>query len=231
MARPVNETTRTALVVGGHGGLGSAIADVLVSDGWRTLRSSRAARTGSDEVVLNDAGLAGLPMLDAVVFAQGANVNDAADDFETSELSRVLDANLTSMAGQLRDLVVQGHLRDGGRVVVVSSIWDQLSRRGKWSYTVSKAAVGGLVRAAAADLASRGILVNGVLPGVVDTAMTRSVLSDEQIARVVGATDHARLVRPEEVGALLAFLASERNTAVTGQSIAIDLGYSVVRPF
>lgn len=227
----MSDVLGAVLVVGGHGGLGSAIADLLADDGWLVLRSSRTRREGPDEIVLDEAGLAALPELAAVVFAQGANVNDSADRHESGELARLLDANLTSMAEQLRVLVSSGSLRPGGRVAVVSSIWEQLSRHGKFSYTVTKAAVGGLVRAAAADLARFGILVNGVLPGVVDTAMTRSVLSDEQVARVAGTTDHGRLVRPEEVAALVAFLISDRNTAVTGQSIAIDLGYSVVRPF
>ncbi|NTW39721.1 MAG: SDR family oxidoreductase, partial [Cellulomonadaceae bacterium] len=153
----------------------------------------------------------------------------AADAHASDDLDRVLAVNVTGVAAQLQTLVASGRLRDGARVVVISSIWQDLARPGKFSYAVSKAAVGGLVRAAAMDLASRGILVNGVLPGVVDTPMSRTMLSPEQVAGVEGATPAGRMVRPRDVASLVSYLASARNTGVTGQSVVVDLGYSVGR--
>jgi len=220
----------TALVVGGFGALGTSIGDELSRLGWCVLRASRTPRLDDPSaLVLDTDAVARLPELAAVVWAQGTNVNDSVYDHDKGELSRVFEVNVGMVAEQLATLLRSGRIVDGARLVVVSSIWEQVARPGKFSYTLSKAALGGLVRAAALDLAPRHILVNAVLPGVVDTPMTRGVLSDDQVAAFEKATGWGRLVRLADVASLVAYLASERNTGVTGQSIAVDLGFSVGR--
>lgn len=223
--------SRTALVVGGFGGLGAAVVRRLRTDGMRVIASSRTAKPGdADSVVLDDGALDALPELDAVVWAHGINVNDAVNTVVAADLERILDVNVVLVARQLQGLLAAGRLRDGGSVVVLSSIWEQIARPGKFSYTVSKAAVGGLVRAAAADLAPRGIRVNAVLPGVVDTSMTRAMLSAEQIVAVEGATGAGRMVSPEDVAGVVSSLVVPAASGMTGQSVVVDLGFTVVRP-
>ncbi|MBU4335795.1 MAG: SDR family oxidoreductase, partial [Actinobacteria bacterium] len=203
----------------------------LRADGIRVLSSSRTPRSDDpDAVVLDDAALAVLPELDTVVWAHGINVNDAVDTMAVDDLERMLDVNVVLVARQLQGLLAAGRLRDGGSVVVLSSIWEQIARPGKFSYAVSKAAVGGLVRAAAADLAPRGIRVNAVLPGVVDTAMTRAMLSPGQVAAVEGATGSGRMVLPEDVANVVSSLTGPAAAGMTGQSVVVDLGFTVVRP-
>lgn len=222
---------RTALVVGGFGGLGAAISERLSADGCRVLRSSRTPRSETaDAIVLDGSSISDLPVLDVVVWAHGINVNDAVDTFEDDDLTRLLDVNVVLVARQLRELLAAGRLRDGSAVVVISSMWEQVARPGKFSYTISKAAVGGLVRAAAADLAPRGIRVNAVLPGVVDTAMTRAMLSSDQVAGVESATGAGRMVDLQDVASVVSSFASVTNTGMTGQSVVVDLGFTVVRP-
>jgi NAD(P)-dependent dehydrogenase (short-subunit alcohol dehydrogenase family) len=98
------------------------------------------------------------------------------------------------------------------------------------SYTVSKAAVGGLVRSMAVDLGrAKGILVNGILPGIVKTPMAEKLLTASQIANVENATPVGRLVTPVDVGNSAYLLASESNTAISGQSIFVDNAFSVSR--
>jgi 3-oxoacyl-[acyl-carrier protein] reductase len=225
----VEARAETALVVGGFGALGAAIAAQLESDGARVLRASRSPHAGMPDAMTldDDDALRGLPVLQAVVWAQGANVNDRADTHDSDDLSRMFDVNVALVAQQLRELIAAKRLARGARLVVVSSIWEGVARPGKFSYTISKAAVGGLVRAAALDLAPLGILVNAVLPGVVDTPMTRTMLSAGQIERVESATGFHRMVVPEEVASLVGYLCSSGNTGVTGQSIVVDLGFSV----
>ena len=219
----------TALVVGGFGALGAAIAAQLEADGARVLRTSRHSHDGvPDAITLDgDDALRGLPVLQAVVWAQGVNVNDRADTHEPEDLSRMLEINVALVARQLRALIAAKRLARGAHLVVLSSIWEGVARPGKFSYTVSKAAVGGLVRAAALDLAPQGILVNAVLPGVVDTPMTRAMLSSGQIEQVESATGFRRMVVPGDVASLVGYLCSPHNTGVTGQSIVVDLGFSV----
>ena len=221
---------RVALVVGGFGALGTAISEQLASDGARVLRTSRHPDPDApDAMVLDEDSAPRLPVLDAVVWAHGVNVNDRADAHDADDLTRTFEINVALVARQLRLLLTAGRIADGAKLVVLSSIWEVVARPGKFSYTVSKAAVGGLVRAAALDLAPRGILVNAVLPGVVDTPMTRAMLSNEQIDVVAGATGFGRMVMPEDVASVVAYLCSPRNTGVTGQSVVVDLGFSIGR--
>jgi hypothetical protein len=130
----------------------------------------------------------------------------------------------------MSSLLASKKITNGARLCVVSSIWQQAIRTNKLSYSITKSALSGLVQSAALDLADQNILVNAVLPGVLDTPMTRSVLSSEQIDSVASRTGFARLVTPQEVAALCHFLCSEANTALTGQSLVADLGFSNVRP-
>jgi hypothetical protein len=94
---------------------------------------------------------------------------------------------------------------------------------------VSKAALDGLVKSCALDLGSRGILINAVLPGVVDTPMTRRHLSPDQIARVTDQTALQRLARPADVAEAVAFLVGPSNGAITGQSLPVDGGFAGLR--
>ncbi len=124
-------------------------------------------------------------------------------------------------------LVTAGLLAaSGARLTVVSSIWQERARAHKLSYTVTKAAIGGLVRSAAVDLGAEGHLVNGVLPGVLDTPMTAANLSPDQLTAIKGKTTLDRLPDLASVADLICFLCSAENTSISGQSIAVDLGMS-----
>ena len=223
-----------ALVIGGSGSLGSVIAEHLRRAGLDVACTSRAG--GDGLLALDPLGAPGA--LDAVaaagpfasvVWAQGANRNDSIADLDLQGYRDTMDANVTFVVASLDGLLQRGAIGDGARLVVLSSIWQTLARANKFSYTVSKAAIGGLVRAASVDLASRGILINAVLPSVIDTPMTRSMLSTEQVDFVASQTGFGRLATADDVAAQVAWLATDANTGTTGQSIAVDLGFSHAR--
>ena len=125
-----------------------------------------------------------------------------------AQWDEVLHGNVTFVAATLAELLRLGKIADGARLVVLSSIWERQARQDKFSYTVSKAAVAGLVRSAAVDLAPRGILINGVLPGVTDTPMTRGLLSGEQIDAFGAATGFGRLASLDDVANTVVHLCS-----------------------
>ncbi len=223
-----------ALIFGASGAIGGAIAGSLMEAGFTVHGTSRDG--GADTIALDPigapAGLAALddlPPLVAVVWAQGANRNDAAQTVEREGFEAVMAANVTYVVVTLAHLLAARRLARPARMVVISSIWEQVARPGKFTYTISKAAIGGLVRAASVDLAADGHLINAVGPGVTDTAMTRAMLSDEQIGAVAGQTGFGRLTSLGDVAALTAHLCSTANSGVTGQSIAVDLGFSHAR--
>jgi len=111
----------------------------------------------------------------------------------------------------------------------LSSIWQELSKQNKLSYAISKSALKGLVLSACNDLGKDGHLINAVLPGVIDTPMTRTHLSQQQINSIEQSTQFGRLPSLNDVANAVYSLCSENNTGVTGNFITVDLGYSHVR--
>ncbi len=166
---------------------------------------------------------------DRVVWAHGVNSNDSIYDVDRQKLIATFEANVVYVAETMRFILSKALVAPASRFCVVSSIWQTIARQNKLSYSVSKAALQGFVASAAVDLATDGHLINGVLPGVLDTDMTRAMLTADQLARVEEATLFRRLPKMADVVAAVLFFCSEANSSVTGQSLAIDLGLRNVR--
>lgn len=206
------------LICGASGVLGSSCVRAFEAAGHQVSTLGRDLRD-----------LPGEGRFEAVVWAQGANSTGDVQHTDTDEWSRVWQANVGYVVDSLRQLLSQNALQSGARLVVISSVWQLLGRTEKIAYATSKAALGGLVRALCADLGPLGIAVNAVLPGVVDTPMTRAHLSYEQIEAIAEATPNGRLVSADEVAQTVLFLASAAASGISGQSITVDLGWSVTR--
>jgi len=229
------------LIFGGRGAIGSAVRGRFTALGWQVTATSRqtvpaAEAQAANWIVCDPAtGLASSQQLDgdgpyaAVCWAQGANITDSVFDVEPANHLELYRANCLFVVETLQLLLARDLLAPSARLVVISSIWQRIARQNKLSYIMTKAAVGGLVRSAAVDLAPRGILINAVLPSAIDTAMTTANLSPEQIKRLAGSTGFNRLVSLNEVVAVIEFLCSELNTGVTGQFLTVDLGFSHAR--
>jgi 3-oxoacyl-[acyl-carrier protein] reductase len=232
-----------ALVFGGRGALGLAICRRLRMAGADVIASSSQSPPQEEQQGIDrwirldppaDSGLASLehlPRLDAVVWAQGVNATDSVAGFDPDVFANVLEANVTFIARTLARLVELDRLATPSRLCILSSIWQEQARTAKFSYTVSKAAVAGLVRSCAADLGPRQVLVNAVLPGVVDTPMTHANLSLAQIDAIRSASALGHLATPDDIAAAVAFLVGPTNGAITGQSITVDAGFSHIRNF
>ena len=197
------------LLFGAGGALGSAIGAHLLGQGF----------------ALHTAGGSPSPTTTLAPCAQGLNCSDTVASFKSDDLQSLLQANVLFIASSIQALLAAGRLAEGCRLVVVSSIWQLESRPGKFSYTISKAALQGLVKSCALDLGPRGIVINAVLPGVVDTPMTRAHLSAEQIAAITSQSALGRLPQPVDIAAAVGFLASPANRAITGQFLTVDAGF------
>lgn len=228
---------KACLVIGASGSIGSAVSTKFSENGYEVWHSSRTDSSfgGQNIQLIGDPGndktqLKKAPTFDAIVWAQGANTNDSITDFNNESFYEMVNANVGFILSTLSILLVEKKVARGSRLCVISSIWQEAIRPKKLSYSITKSALSGLVQSTAIDLAPSGILVNAVLPGVLDTPMTRSVLTSDQISSVANRTGFNRLVTCQEIATLCYFLCSEANTMISGQSLVADLGFSNVRP-
>jgi 3-oxoacyl-[acyl-carrier protein] reductase len=229
------------LLFGGTGAIGGAILGAAVSRGWEVTAVSRRSPEGGAkrgvrwiaadplEPSFKVQSLAVGAPYNAVCWAQGANLNDSVYDVSVDSHLSIYNANCTYIVVTLQALLAGGLLEPASRMCVISSIWQEMARQKKLSYCMSKAALRGLVLSAAADLAKDGHLINAILPGALDTPMTRKNLSAEQIKTLESGTQFERLPNLDDVASLACWLCSGENTGITGQFIAADLGYSRVR--
>jgi 3-oxoacyl-[acyl-carrier protein] reductase len=228
------------LVFGASGAIGSAVVRSALNLGWQTTAVARkpplTAIPGVQALAFDplDGRFAGADLAPStpytsVCWSQGANANDSVYDVDITKHREIYEANCTYILVTLQALLKGGFLAPASRLCVISSIWQNLARQSKLSYCMSKAALQGFVLSASADLATDGHLINAVLPGALETPMTRKNLSAEQIDRLTLATGHHRLATLEDVASVVCYLCSPENTGITGQFIAADLGFSHVR--
>jgi len=218
------------LIFGSTGTLGGAILDKYRAEKWDVTCAVRKVVNDCDIQLPLTAAVLGSKKFDAVVFAQGANVNGSAMQTGTKELNELFEANVTVIAESVSTLMGANAINEGARVVILSSLWEQFTRQEKFAYSVTKAAVGGLVRSLAVDLGrQKKILVNGILPGIINSPMVARTLSPEQIANVVSQTPVGNLATPVDVANSVYMFGSNLNTGISGQSIFVDRGFSVAR--
>lgn len=237
-----NHSTPKLLLFGGTGAIGSAVQEHFLRHSWQVAIVSRGeghtlTHVRWDPVVEKDIGSSSDTMnalvaqgpFDAVCWAQGMNCADSIFNYEQDIHEAVYRANVLYILNSLHALLTHNLLNKPARLCVISSVWQSMARQNKLSYCVSKAALQGLVLSAAADLAREGHVINAVLPGVIDTPMTKANLTAEQIKKVEEATLFGRLPSLGEVASCVFDLCRPNNTGVTGQFINVDLGYSHVR--
>lgn len=217
---------RVALVTGASRGIGKAIAEAFRAEGARVLAPARAELDLSSDAAI-DGYLAGLKeRVDILVNDAGINPLGSAEDYADADLEAVLQVNLKAPMRLMRGLLPGMRERGYGRVVNISSVWSLVSKPRRFAYSSAKAAVNGMTRAAAVECSRYGVLVNAIAPGYVNTELTRKNNSEAEIKAIAEGIPARRLAEPAEIAAVAVFLASSRNTYITGQTIAADGGYT-----
>jgi len=200
-----------------------AVADEIVKIGGKAkafdcdVSDAKAVKTACD-AILADFGKVDILVNNAGITADGMAFRMSDDAWDS-----VIQTNLSSVFYFCRALGMPMSKNRWGRIINISSVIGQMGNAGQVNYASAKAGVLGLTKSFAKELASRGITVNAVCPGFIQTDMT-AALSDDQKASIQKYIPLNRLAAPEEVAHLVAFLASEEAGYITGQSLTIDGG-------
>ncbi len=240
------QPTQIALVTGASRGIGAAIAQQLARDGLQVIGTATtdegatriaqalAAFPGSQGVKLdvNDAAAAEA-LIESLVKARGGLhvlVNNAgitrdqlAMRMKDEDWDAVLDTNLKAVFRLSRAVVRPMMKQRRGRIISITSVVGASGNPGQANYAAAKAGVAGMTRALARELGSRGITVNCVAPGFIETDMTAALPEDQQKA-LIGQIALGHLGRPEDIAHAVSWLASDRAAYVTGQEIHVNGG-------
>ena len=221
----------SVIVFGATGAIGQAVCEWYLEKKYNVIGISRKGSAvtweGGEDVEAFSA-LEG-QQFNAVVWAQGANCNDDIFSFNLKRHEEIYSANVTYILLSLQALLKRNLLAPSARICIVSSIWQDIAKQNKLSYCVTKSALKGLVQSLLVDLGAVGHMVNAVLPGPLDTPMTRANLSAEQLRHLEETTPLHSLATLGDVCNLVGFLCSEENVGITGQFIAADRGFSYAR--
>ena len=239
---------QTALVTGASGGIGGAIARALHSQGAQVMVAGtrrealstlanelgQSAHIGLADFVdpaavdrlVKDAETA-MGRIDILVINAGITRDALALRIDDESWRVVIEVNLTA-AFRLTRATLRGMLRRRhGRVIGVTSVVAVTGNAGQANYAAAKAAMIGMSKSIAAEIAGRGITVNCIAPGAIATAMTEN-LTAEQRMRLLGAIPAGRFGAPEDVAAAVIFLASPEAGYVTGQTLHVNGGMVMV---
>jgi 3-oxoacyl-[acyl-carrier protein] reductase len=233
--------SRSVLVTGGNRGIGLAIARAFAEAGDKV---AITYRSGEPPAGLTDLGVLAVRCditvaeqveqaykeiegvhgnVEVLIANAGITKDQLLMRMSEEDFTSVLDTNLTGTFRVVKR-ANRGMLRARkGRVVLISSVVGLLGQAGQANYAASKAGLVGFARSLARELGSRNITFNVVAPGFVDTDMTR-ILPEEQRAGIVAQVPLGRYAQPEEVAAVVRFLASDDASYITGAVIPVDGG-------
>ncbi|AIQ52577.1 MULTISPECIES: 3-oxoacyl-[acyl-carrier-protein] reductase [Paenibacillus] len=239
---------QTALVTGGSRGIGRSIALALAEQGVKVAVNYSGSEAAAQETVarIAELGSEGIALkgnvgsseqaenlvkevintwgrIDILVNNAGITRDNLIMRMKEEEFDQVIETNLKGVFNCLKAVTRPMMKQRYGRIINISSVVGVTGNPGQINYTAAKAGVIGMTKSAARELASRGITVNCIAPGFIDTDMTRE-LSDEVRSELVKGIPLAQLGRPEDIANTAVFLVSQGAAYMTGQTLHVDGG-------
>lgn len=219
---------KRALVTGASRGIGQAIVPLLEREDYRVFAPEHSELDlGSTESIHAFISRWGEDGFDAIVNNAGCNDIHEIEAITDDEIRHMLSVNLIAPLLLLRGLVAPMKRRRCGRIVNIGSIWGIVGKPGRTVYSATKHGIHGITQTLAVELAPYNILVNTVCPGYTLTDLTRKNNTPQQIEVINSAIPLGRMAEPKEIAEAVAFLASEKNTYITGQQLIVDGGFVV----
>lgn len=244
----MNLEGKIALVTGASRGIGRAIAELLVERGATvigTATSESGAAAISEYLGNNGKGLAlnvtdvesieatlktindEFGVIDILVNNAGITRDNLLMRMKDDEWNDIIDTNLTPIF-RMSKAVLRGMMKKrAGRIINVGSVVGTMGNAGQTNYAAAKAGVIGFTKSMAREVASRGVTVNTVAPGFIETDMTKA-LNDEQRAATLANVPAGRLGDPREIASAVAFLASPEAAYITGETLHVNGGMYMV---
>lgn len=218
---------KLAWVTGATKGIGSAISEELTSEGLSVTRLCSKDFDLGDQIArrkwLNEQQRSpGILVLNA-----GVNYPSEFEQQKEETFQNILEINLFANRDILLDVLPEMRRNKFGKIVIISSLYATRAREGRSAYSTSKAGLEALARSVSVEYAKDGILINTIAPGFVQTELTEKNNTKDEIRSLEARIPLNRLAQPMEIAKISAFLLSEKNTYMTGQTLIVDGGLSI----
>lgn len=242
---------KTVMVTGGTRGIGRAIAQAFAAQGANIVinyRSNEAEASAAREALesygvevlavkadisdfqqvasLVEEAILRFKTIDVLVNNAGITRDNLMIRMEEAEFDQVIDTNLKGAFNCMHHVAKKMLKQRQGRIINIASVSGLVGNAGQINYAASKAGLVGMTKTAARECAARGVTVNAVAPGFIETEMT-AVLPENVQKDILTKIPLKRMGKPEEVAALVSFLASEASSYITGQLFTVDGGMTM----